>query len=67
MTVRQFDLEDDQGARLTWWLAEDKRLKPGVSVTLRETGKRQWLILKRYDTVVENADINRRWRVGGLT
>jgi hypothetical protein len=67
VNVRQFDLEDNQGARLTCWLADDKRLKPGVWVTLRETGKRQWLILKQYDTVVENADINRRWRVGGLT
>ena len=67
MTVRQFDLEDNQGARLTCWLADDKRLKPGVSVTLRETGERRWVILKRYEMVVEDSAINRRWRVGGLT
>jgi len=66
MNVRQFDLEDKQGARLTCWLADDKRLKAGVSVTLRETGERRWVILKRYD-MVEDTGINRRWRVGGLT
>ena len=65
---RQFDLEEsDTGSRLTCWLADDSRLTPGVRVTLKETGpKRIWRITKRYRTIVDDAEINRHWRVGGL-
>lgn len=66
MKDRQFDLEDTKGARLTCWLRDDPRLKVGTIVTLRETLNRRWRIVNRYSTVVEDADINRHWRVGGL-
>lgn len=64
---RQFDLEDpNSGARLTCWLKDDARLKVGVRVTLKETGKRLWRIVHRYSFVVADKDLNRRWNVGGL-
>lgn len=66
MKDRQFDLEDGKGARLTCWLRDDKRLQVGVVVTLRETLNRRWRIMARHNTVVEDAKLNRHWRVGGL-
>jgi hypothetical protein len=68
MKDRQFDLEDPQtGARLTCWLADDVRLRAGARVTLKETGARLWRITKRYTQVVDDANLNRHWRVGGLS
>jgi hypothetical protein len=66
---RQFDLEEPAtGSRLTCWLKDDPRLKVGIRVTLKETGAaRYWRIVKRYTHVVEDHEINRHWRVGGLS
>ncbi|HET9253867.1 MAG TPA: hypothetical protein VFO16_01535 [Pseudonocardiaceae bacterium] len=67
MLDRQFELEDPQaGARLVCWLRDDRRLTVGRRITLKETGSRVWIIAKRYITVVEDADLNRKWHVGGL-
>jgi hypothetical protein len=64
---RQFELEEPQtGSRLVCWLKDDPRLRPGGRVTLKETGKRLWRITMRYRHVVEDAKIERHWRVGGL-
>jgi hypothetical protein len=64
---RQFRLEEPQtGSVLTCWLKDDPRLKVGVRVTLKETGKRLWRIAWRSEHTVEDANINRHWRVGGL-
>lgn len=64
---RQFDLEDPaSGARLTCWLEDDARLRVGVRLTLKQTGTRLWRIVKRYTHVVDDADLKRHWKVGGL-
>lgn len=63
---RQFEMEDGNGAHLVCWLQDDRRLRVGIRVTLQETGKRRWRILWRSKHVVDDADLNRHWHVGGL-
>jgi hypothetical protein len=65
---RQFELvEELTQSRLTCWLEDDPRLRPGVELTLKEMGEdRVWRILTRYQSVVLLSDLNRHWKVGGL-
>lgn len=67
MIDRQFELFDpNTGSTLVCWLKDDNRLVIGARVTLKETGKRLWRITNRYTHTVEDASLNRHWRVGGL-
>lgn len=61
---RQFDLEDLKGAHLTCWLRDEPRLKVGVLITLKETGDRTWMIRARHRVTVDDAKLQRHWRVG---
>ncbi len=60
---RQFFLRSDD-YRLTCWLPDDPRLRPGVLLTLKGD-ERHWEVLEasrvRLDTPPDT-----RWRVGGL-
>lgn len=63
---RQFHLRSDD-TRLTCWLkAEDKRLRPGALVTLKEDDeKRHWEILCVSQMTLPSPP-DTRWKVGGL-
>jgi hypothetical protein len=65
--IRQFELIDyNDNSRLVCWLPNDKRLKVGSRITLKEIPKRDWIVNRVYRTVKDYAELNRRWRVGGL-
>lgn len=66
MTLYQFDLEDEHGAHLTCWLEHDRRLKPGVVVTLKETGDRKWTVTWKHRIAAAPVELHRHWTVGGL-
>jgi hypothetical protein len=75
MAYRQFDLREfpatsmeDGGARLVVWLDDERGLKVGTRVTLKETGDMQWLVYERYSTLRNHDQLleGRRWKVGGL-
>lgn len=62
---RQFDLRSDDH-RLTCWLEDEARLRPGVLVTLKgDTEERHWEIVRASSTRLATPP-DRRWRVGGL-
>lgn len=60
MNVRQFDLFDPS--------IVDRRpaSKVNARVTLKQMPGREWIVSRRYQTVLDNAEINTRWKVGGL-
>jgi len=66
MNIRQFELVDfNDDSRLVCWLPDDKRLKVRTRLTLKGM-KRDWVITRIYQTVKDDAEMNRRWQVGGL-
>jgi hypothetical protein len=67
---RQFDLrhltDDHEDYRLTCWLRDDARLRPGALVTLREDDEqRHWEVVRRGLHALPDAP-RQPWRVGGL-
>jgi hypothetical protein len=61
---RQFELRhDDQ--RLTCWLEDDARLRPGTLVALKGDEERHWEITRASQMRLD-APPDRRWKVGGL-
>ena len=63
---RQFSLRSDDH-RTTCWLAYDKRLKPGVLITLKNHPEpdRHWEIVRVGEAVMLTPP-RQLWRVGGL-
>lgn len=62
---RQFDLRHDDD-RLTCWLEDDPRLRPGRLVTLKgDPNERHWEVVRRSLMRLEQPP-DTRWRVGGL-
>lgn len=63
MLYRQYDLRSDD-YRLTCWLEDDRRLRPGVLVTLKGD-ERQWEIVRASSVRLDTPPAT-RWQVGGL-
>ena len=62
---RQFDLRSDDH-RLTCWLEDDQRLRPGMLVTLKgDSEHRYWEVMRAWSVSLD-APPERRWHVGGL-
>lgn len=65
-TMRQVSLRDGDSRTVTW-LPDDKRLRVGTRVTLKdsEDPSRLWTITGRSEPK-DSSQIHRDWRVGGL-
>jgi hypothetical protein len=65
--MRQFRLRDGVTHTVTW-LPDNKRLRLGARVTLKDSAepKRLWEVTGRSPTVKDASKIHRDWRVGGL-
>lgn len=50
--------------RMVCWLPRDPRVKVGTVISLAKSDER-WRVLEQWSTM-EQEDINRNWRVGGL-
>jgi len=65
--LRQVELFDaNDNSRMYCWLPVDQRLKRGVRLTLQGVPHRDWIVMRVFKTEIEDAAMNRRWRVGGL-
>ncbi len=66
MAHNQVQVEVFQNSsRLVTWVEDDSRLKVGTRIELK-TEQGLWNVARVYRTKVEQQDINRNWRVGGL-
>lgn len=67
MRLNQVELYDANcQSRLVCWLPVDSRIKRRAILTLKEIPDRDWIVLRVFKTQIEDADMNRRWSVGGL-
>lgn len=57
----------DPDSELTCWLPVDPRVKIGAQLELKELPGIIWDVKVIYSTVLDHDQLNRRWRVGGLT
>lgn len=65
--LRQVELFDMQtNSHLFCWLPIDGRIRRGTRLTLKEFPKRQWTVVKVFQTEIEAAHLNQQWHVGGL-
>lgn len=64
---RQFDLRHDDTRMTCWLLATDRRLRPGVLVTLKNdpVEQRHWEVI-RVSQHSQEQPPDKRWKVGGL-
>lgn len=54
-----------RGQHLVTWVEDDSRIKPGVKIELKnQVGL--WNVERVYRTKIDQQDLNRSWRVGGL-
>lgn len=65
--LRQVELFDaETHATLHCWLDVDPRIKQRAIVTLKGVPNRRWIVMRVYQTVRDESDVYRGWKVGGL-
>lgn len=70
--MRQFELTSDTEsgtAFLSTWLEDDKRLKVGTKLTLKDwiDPERLWEIVSRGENTKPLDQIHKGWKVGGIS
>lgn len=64
MKYRQYDLQSGDSV-LTCWLESDAKLKENTRLTLKETGAREWRVIRASGIELDSAPMT-KWQVGGL-
>lgn len=58
--LRQFVLRHDSD-EMVCWLEYERALRPGTTLTLKETDGVRWTVAHVYSTALQRSDIKRGW------